>query len=146
MPRTKEAMRAYMAERRARIRAEFVNLLGAKCVQCDVRVGLEFDHVDPKTKLFSIASGLDRPRAELLAEVAKCQLLCSFHHKKKTAHDGSNLNRAKGERSPHAKLTDEAVRDIRTSPLSSRRLAAIYGVDHSQIVNVRARRAWRHVT
>lgn len=45
-----------------------------------------------------------------------------------------------------SKLTPEAVRDIRSSPLSSKELAAMYGVGYSAIWSVRTGRKWRHVT
>lgn len=66
---------------------EYLNDKG--CVKCgitDVRV-LEFDHVDPATKSFSIARGIASTLSweNILAEIAKCQLLCANCHKIKTA-------------------------------------------------------------
>ena len=45
---------------------------------------LEFDHIDPSTKLFNISSGRCVSYDRLVAEVKKCQLLCVKHHKDKT--------------------------------------------------------------
>jgi len=50
-----------------------------------------------------------------------------------------------GERHGEAKLTDEAVREIRTSALTGRALAAKFGVTESAVSLVRRGRAWRHV-
>ncbi len=52
---------------------------------------------------------------------------------------------AKGERSARAVLTEDQVREIRASSLSLRKLAAIYGVGHSAISEVRLRKTWRHL-
>ena len=108
-------MRAYMQARRARIRAEMVARLGGHCAWCPSTDDLQFDHKDPATKLFAIASGLDRPRGVLLAEVDKCQLLCGPHHVEKTADDEPYPNRARGERHGQAKLTAIDVADMRSA-------------------------------
>lgn len=84
MTYTKEQRNAYQSYRRYLIRQEMLALLGNKCVQCDATSNLEFDHIDPSLKLFTIASGLDKPRKILLDEIAKCQLLCKRHHIVKT--------------------------------------------------------------
>lgn len=76
MALTREQMRVYMAERRARIRQDMLALLGGVCVVCSSSEDLEFDHVDPAEKSFGLSGkGWDRPRNVVLAEVAKCQLL-----------------------------------------------------------------------
>lgn len=80
-----EEMRLYMQERRSRIKAEMLNMLGGECVICGSTDSLDFDHVDPSTKVFQISGrGLDKPRGTLLVEVKKCQLLCKPHHIEKT--------------------------------------------------------------
>lgn len=78
-----EQMRQYMTNYRSTLREEFIDLLGGQCVQCSSTTDLEFDHIDPKTKLFNI-SGFHKSREALLAELKKCQLLCSECHKAKT--------------------------------------------------------------
>jgi hypothetical protein len=108
-------MRVYMASRRARIRRELLAMLGGKCVWCGSPEDLHFDHKDPKTKLFDIASGLDRPRAQILAEVKKCQLLCGQHHREKTLDDEPHPNRARGERGGTAKLAAADVLESRAA-------------------------------
>ncbi len=51
----------------------------------------------------------------------------------------------RGERHPHAKLTEEAVRSIRSSSDGPAALAARHGVSRELVKAVRARRIWRHV-
>ncbi len=52
---------------------------------------------------------------------------------------------ARGERCGNAKLTEEAVRAIRASPLTIKALGKLYGVDHTLISMVKRRKIWRHV-
>ena len=80
--------------RRDLVRNEFhVNMLDylstKACIICgenDIRV-LEFDHLDPQDKQFTISQAvrLGRNWQEILIEMAKCQVLCSNCHKKRTA-------------------------------------------------------------
>lgn len=140
----KERMREYMAARRARIKEELIVLLGGKCARCGITEDLEFDHIDRATKTFVITSGLDQPRERLLAELAKCQLLCRMHHKEKTSAE-PNPNRARGERSGQAKLTEADVRAIRASSLLGRQLAHQYGISLGQIYKIRSGGYWSHV-
>ena len=41
---------------------------------------LQFDHIDPSTKLFNVARGRDYPWKIFLAEIAKCRVLCANCH------------------------------------------------------------------
>lgn len=50
-----------------------------------------------------------------------------------------------GERNPRAKLTEDAVIEIRSSKLDDRELADKFGVGAGTIRRVRAGRSWRHV-
>lgn len=61
------------------------------CVRCgidDIRV-LEFDHINPATKSFSIARGIASGLSwdRLTVEIAKCQILCANCHKIRAAAD-----------------------------------------------------------
>lgn len=72
-------MAAYMKARREKRRAKLRWLLGGKCEQCGAEdAELDFDHIDPSTKLSVISSPayLDGPWQRLLKEASKCQLLC----------------------------------------------------------------------
>jgi len=53
--------------------------------------------------------------------------------------------RLKGEDHPHAKLTDAAVRHIRSSATDAGELAGVYSVTREHIWAVRKNRVWRHV-
>jgi hypothetical protein len=69
------------------LREILIERLGGKCVECGRTETLEFDHIDPSTKSFNIASGYSKPKEVLLAEVAKCQLLCNKCHIEKSKKD-----------------------------------------------------------
>lgn len=61
-----------------------------KCALCnenDIRV-LEFDHIDPTQKLFSISKGITDGMAwdKILLEISKCRILCANCHKRHTAN------------------------------------------------------------
>lgn len=91
-----EAHRA--AKRRqydSRLRMAF-DMLGERCARCDSTVRLEFDHVDPKTKVVEIAAATRLSLRRFLDEVAKCQVLCSECHDKKSALE-RGLTPTKGE-------------------------------------------------
>ncbi len=47
---------------------------------------MEFDHRDPETKLFALTSSraMLKPREELLAEIAKCDIVCANCHRART--------------------------------------------------------------
>lgn len=78
-------MNTYMKSRYFRRREQAIESLGGKCVVCGSVEELEFDHVDPSTKSFSIAkafSGWSWSRIQV--ELDKCQLLCRDCHKVKT--------------------------------------------------------------
>ena len=76
--------RNYMRERWARRRASAIQQLGGCCARCGVTDNLEFDHIDPSTKSFTIAKGSSASEVKFQAELEKCQLLCVECHKEKT--------------------------------------------------------------
>lgn len=59
-------------------------LLGGQCEACKSVDALEFDHVNPKDKVFAIADGWSLAEDVVLEELKKCQLLCKDCHKIKT--------------------------------------------------------------
>jgi hypothetical protein len=60
--------------------------LGGRCVVCGTTENLEFDHINPAVKLFTLTKRrLSKEKFE--AELIKCQLLCHEHHLKKTAEE-----------------------------------------------------------
>lgn len=90
-----EYMNAYMKRKYSRRRAKAIVLLGGKCVKCGTQDKLHFDHIDPKTKINSIAQLSSCSEEKFKTELAKCQLLCDNCHKQKTLSDGSNCNKVK---------------------------------------------------
>jgi len=70
-------------------RRDALELLGGKCVVCGKEDAddLEFDHIDPATKSFNIASNWSRSWGDLQKELAKCQLLCTKCHDDKTLRE-----------------------------------------------------------
>ena len=64
--------------------------LGGKCVECGTTKRLQFDHIDPRTKSFTIAQKLTSSIKILYEEVDKCQLLCPDCHLEKTKEDYLN--------------------------------------------------------
>lgn len=64
-------------------------LLNNPCVTCGEAdpVVLEFDHLDPSTKLFNISEAAKKVSkiASVQEEIDKCQILCANCHRRKTA-------------------------------------------------------------
>lgn len=86
----------YFQERAEEHRAYLLKMLGDKCIECDSIDELEFDHKDPKTKLFNISTRLPYYSLErLIEEAKKCQLLCHdchiVKHDKKEVDHGSGV-------------------------------------------------------
>ena len=88
-----EYMRLYMKRMWEDRRTLAITQLGGKCVKCSSVHQLEFDHIDPATKSYTIASRPSASNVKFWAEIAKCQLLCSVCHKRKSKLDGSQGNR-----------------------------------------------------
>lgn len=62
-----------------------------KCVRCGEAdpTALEFDHIDPSTKRFTISQGINQgvDLKILIEEIKKTQILCANCHRKKTAKE-----------------------------------------------------------
>lgn len=76
--------------------ADAKDSLGGACTQCCTTEALDFDHVDPKTKLFNVTSGGSVSAERFWTEVAKCQLLCRPHHEEKTSSEKSKSGESHG--------------------------------------------------
>lgn len=87
---SKEYHRQYNINRYHKRRAEYVEALGGKCVDCGSVEELEFDHVDPSTKELNIGSMLNYAKAKVDAEIKKCVLRCKGCHVRKTSDNGDN--------------------------------------------------------
>ena len=57
--------------------------LGGKCVECGSTSHLEFDHIDPATKSFTVGQGWSLAWETVKEELDKCQLLCKPCHVEK---------------------------------------------------------------
>lgn len=76
--------REYQKKRWAKRKQELIDFLGGKCVKCGSTEELQFDHIDPSTKSFTIASCPTASEERMMAEIKKCQLLCRKCHEEKT--------------------------------------------------------------
>lgn len=87
--RANPGMRRGERRRRAELlRARLKAMLGDECAECGATENLEFDHIDPATKRFSIAARIrDTSVALLTEEVKKCQLLCPPCHRTKSTRE-----------------------------------------------------------
>lgn len=66
------------------------SILGTQCVKCWSTENLEMDHIDPRTKHFTITTMIaPKYRRQVLKELKKCQTLCAACHAKKTASEHS---------------------------------------------------------
>jgi len=81
-----EYMRNYLRERYRRRKTKAIEELGNKCTECDTTENLEFHHVDPSEKDFTVTTGATFSEERWNAEVAKCILLCMKCHREK--HSG----------------------------------------------------------
>jgi 5-methylcytosine-specific restriction endonuclease McrA len=70
----------YIREWRRARRKKLTELMGGKCVECGSTSELQFDHIDPTSREFVIATSLNNSWERLLAEISKCQLLCLDCH------------------------------------------------------------------
>ena len=81
----KEIKGARSTARYERNKQKCVDKLGGKCVKCGTTEHLQFDHINPLEKSFTISSNFHRK--DLDEELAKCQLLCWDCHMEKTKND-----------------------------------------------------------
>jgi hypothetical protein len=74
-----------VVEWRRRTKARLVESHGGRCIRCGYRAhiaALVFHHRDPSTKEFAISTdGVPRSWARVVAEAAKCDLLCANCHR-----------------------------------------------------------------
>lgn len=87
--RNREAEIARVTKRQQATLAWLRELRTVPCVDCGERFPpyvMEFDHRDPETKLFALTSSraMLKPREELLAEIAKCDIVCANCHRART--------------------------------------------------------------
>lgn len=81
---TTEERRAYYRDRYTRLRAEKIQELGGKCIDCGTADDLEFDHADASSKRFEISRIITYSAERLYAELGKCVLRCAPCHREKS--------------------------------------------------------------
>lgn len=84
--------KAQVARRIKRVR-DWQNSLKTPCIVCGEKepVCIDWHHIDPKTKSFTIGASFSKAKKLILAEIQKCVCLCSNCHRK--VHNGKiNLN------------------------------------------------------
>lgn len=74
----------YQLARYHRRRKLAIETLGGKCYVCGDTERLELDHIDYRTKSFSISRLWSVSEVRFSEELAKCQILCHDHHVDKT--------------------------------------------------------------
>lgn len=137
-------MAAYMAQRRAARREQLVSLLGGRCARCSATDQLEFDHIEPGSQSFRInGKALDKPWPDILAEIAKCQLLCHDCHRTKTVECGEtgggwNKNTAPYEHGTMRSYQEDACRcpDCRLAKSLYRSKQIGYAQQHSCVAQL----------
>ena len=89
-------------------------LLGGCCTYCGVVKNLQFDHIDPAYKKFSITRYIRwKQWDDIMAELSKCQLLCRKCHKNKTKKiDGIEAKHGTGGMYRHHKCRCAACREV----------------------------------
>lgn len=79
-----EYRRAYYEKRLEMYRA----YLGGKCERCGSTENLEFDHIEPGSREFSVTERHDQSWVVIKPELDKCQLLCFECHVSKSIECG----------------------------------------------------------
>ncbi len=82
-------MKRYVGNRYHEVMDEAKAHLGGKCVECGDAEELEFDHIDPSTKNFTIGKMWSVSKKRLEKELELCQLLCKPCHLDKGIAEGS---------------------------------------------------------
>jgi hypothetical protein len=92
MANSNSYMKEYMLRRYHKRMNEARLKLGNKCFKCDCTENLQLDHIDPKSKNFTVAKLWNSKPEIFEAEVSKCQLLCAKCHEEKTLLDMGRLS------------------------------------------------------
>lgn len=106
----KAAIRAANRNRFRTLLDQLLIQLGGVCSEpgCGATTTLQFAHLDPSTKLFNVAdsSNSQISFARVIAEAAKCRLLCRRHHVAETRrqHADGSIRANKGARVTERKL------------------------------------------
>lgn len=84
--RRKEHPEIHVAQEARRIKRvrEWQNSLKTPCIICGEKepVCIDWHHIDPSTKLFTIGANFNKARTSILEEISKCVCLCANCHRK----------------------------------------------------------------
>ncbi len=86
---------------------------GKCCVKCGSTTRLELDHVDPGTKVDHRIWSWSTAR--MLAEIAKCQVLCKVCHVRKSINDGPRTEHGQRRMYTIYKCRCEPCRNVHNS-------------------------------
>lgn len=129
----KEYQRLWIAERKKFLKTR----LGNRCVDCGTNVDLEFDHVDQKSKKFTVMQNITKSLDVLIEEVDKCELRCKpCHLKRSKTQPRPGI---KGEKHVFSKMPKNLREEIRvknSQGMSCRALAKEYGIHHTNIAKM----------
>lgn len=132
---SRECMKKYKTRWIKSRRDQWINENGP-CKQCGALERLEVDHVDPKEKKYRVGSLWSRKAEIREEELKKCQVLCEWCHKQKTA---SEL-RKKWKGNPNFKvrkindnLIMKALRLYYDEGLSRRKVSAMLGLSQGTL-------------
>jgi hypothetical protein len=70
-------------ERRQKKKLKMIEMKGGECVYCGYKKcpqALQFHHLEPEKKRFSMYRGIDRNWKEIKKELEKCELVCANCH------------------------------------------------------------------
>jgi hypothetical protein len=81
-PEQTRATNARMYAKHRERMGQAMDRLGGKCAHCGIteKVKLQFNHIDPETKLKNVSQMQGATESEFLEEVAKCEILCCNCH------------------------------------------------------------------
>lgn len=99
-------MKVYVLERYHRRRQEAIADFGGQCVICGSTDTLEFDHIIPSIKLFTIGRMWSLNDKTYRHELTKCQLLCHKCHLSKSKAEGSFGNIVREKKCGCGKIFD----------------------------------------
>lgn len=114
-----EYMRTYLIGRWKKRKARGIQLLGGVCVDCGGTTNLEFDHIDPSLKEFTLSSRPFCSEEKFLRELAKCVLRCADPcHRNRSAEQrridhGSGTGRRDCSCEPCKTRTTEYMKEYR---------------------------------
>ena len=81
----KETIKEYKKNLYETNKQKALDMLGGKCVVCGTTENLQFNHIHPKDKEFTITGCLTHKWDKVEKELVKCNLLCLKHHMDETA-------------------------------------------------------------